>query len=118
MKPKDDFKFFRGMGYIEENEGLPKTEEEWELLHKRMIAQDRAGIRVATRRALLSTAILILVFIGFYLMDEGMPFQEWAPIAAPVLGYVFGIPASALTVIFWTYVILARLMGLNRTDDL
>ena len=28
MKPKDDFKFFRGMGYIE-NEDHPKTEEEW-----------------------------------------------------------------------------------------
>ena len=115
MKPKDDFKFFRGMGYIED-EDHPKTEEEWELFHKRLIAGNRARIRVATRRALFSSAILILVFIGFFLMDEGMPFREWAPIAAPVLWLVLGIPASALTIIFWTYAIGARLLGLNRPD--
>ena len=118
MKPKDDFKFFRGLGYLEENEGLSKTEEELELLHKRMVAQCRAQIRVSTRRAFFSSAILILAFVGFYLMDEGMPFREWAPIGYPLLGYVFAIPALGLAMIFWTHVILARLLVLNRTDDL
>ena len=63
-----------------------KRKKNGELLHKRMIAQDRAQIRLSTRRALFSTAILILAFIGFYLMDEGMPISRVGSNRLPAFG--------------------------------